>query len=417
MKKIAPLTLLFLASSIQAAITTEWSLDPGGAAIATDTNNHVYTVHSDANPGSEIKLTRRDPAGNNVWLASAPNITTGYEMANWVSVDNQGNIIVTGTLQGGSFANRTNRAGLVMKFDAAGKLLWLKRFDGLDNGSYTRKHGLDAENNIYVIGVGKAGIAKVKKYAPDGTLQWSYGKPGTLATPYGLSITPDNHVLAMTSAANINGNIIYAKLDKDGHQQWRKRITSRSHGYAAGDAFGNTYLAHMEYSVTDEGVLLKKLSPTGAVEWKIRHTALLTPFVTVGNDNAPILSGYKIGTGMALLKYDGNRNLLWQNLDADGATVSLQQWSPSQTDDLNNVYLQGFGALCKVNNNGTSAWATGSNGNDAGFAVGSAETIYTVGATTAKLIAAEDSTPTANLNLSSRLNHFRENVQLNGASR
>lgn len=68
-------------------------------------------------------------------------------------------------------------------------------------------------------------------------------------------------------------------------------------------------------------------------------------------------------------------------------------------DDLDNVYVQAFGALCKVNNDGTSAWSASSNSNDSGFSVGSDQSVYTVGATTAKLTEYPGSAPSADLGL------------------
>jgi uncharacterized repeat protein (TIGR01451 family) len=388
-----------MSSSVHAYIATEWTSNPGGLAIATDASDNVYTAHSDINPGSEINLTKRDSAGNTLWVASAPNIDVGYEVANWLSIDNNGNIIVTGILQGGSFENRTNRAGLVMKFDPAGNLLWSQNFDGIDNGSYTRTNRVDSNNNIYVLGVGNGIIAKVKKYAPNGTLRWSYGDIGTLTYPYNLNITLQNNVLVMTSASAISGSIVYAKLDTNGNQLWRKLLSSRSSGYAADDSLGNTYLVHMEYGVTDEGTVIKKLSSTGTLIWETKRKGMITPFVIVGSDNAPVISGLRPSVGAAFVKYASDGNVLWQNLDADGPGFALQQWSPSQMDDENNVYVQGLGALCKVNNNGAPAWATSNNSNNSGFSVGSDYSVYTVGATTAKLIEIPGSAPSVDLSL------------------
>lgn len=399
MKKLMMIAMILMYSSVHADVLTEWTSDPGGMAIATDASDNVYTANADINSGSEINLTKRDSAGNILWVASAPNIDVGYEVANWVSVDNAGNIIVTGKLQGGSFENRTNRTGLVMKFDSAGNLLWSQNFDGLDNGSYTQTHKVDSNNNIYVLGVGNGSTAKVRKYAPDGALIWSYGNIGTLTYPYNLKITPQNNVLVMTSASATAGSIVYSKLDTNGNQLWRKVLNSRSSGYAADDALGNTYLVHMEYGVTDEGTVIKKLSPTGTVIWEIIRKGMITPFVLVGGDNAPVISGLRSSVGAAFVKYDSNGNMLWENLDADGPSITLQQWSPSQMDDLDNVYAQGFGALCKVNNDGKSAWSASSNSNDSGFSVGSDQSVYTIGATTAKLTENPGSSPSADLGL------------------
>ncbi|WP_200374001.1 CARDB domain-containing protein [Thiocystis violacea] len=398
MKTPMLMAALLMTPVAQAYVTTAWTSDPGGTAIAVDVSDAVYTANADINPGGEIQLTKRDSAGNILWVASAPNIDVGYEVANWVSVDHAGNIIVTGTLQGGSFANRTNRAGLIMKFDPDGQLLWSQTFDGIDNGSYTRKHVVDADDNIHVIGVGSGVIAKVRSFASDGSFRWSYGALGTLTTPYQLSLTPEGHLLVMTSASAVAGFIVYAKLDGNGQELWRKTLNSRSSGYAADDALGNTYLVHMEYGVTDEGTVLKKLSPTGTVLWERVRKGLISPFVAVSTDNAPVISGLRPGVGAAFIQFDADGFASWENLDADGPSMSLQPWSPTQRDDLDNYYVQGNGGLCKVNHDGSSGWSIVSS-NSAGFAVGSDQSVYTVGATTAKLIEIPGTTPSSDLGL------------------
>ncbi len=89
------------------------------------------------------------------------------------------------------------------------------------------------------------------------------------------------------------------------------------------------------------------------------------------------------------MKYDANGNLLWQNLDADGPALALLALAPMRLDASNAAYIAGSTmssmGLCKVNSNGTSAWAaTTSSGYPVWFEFGTDNSIYIVGGTTAR---------------------------------
>lgn len=394
MKRI--LTFLFFSISFigQAQVTTAWVNQPRGVSIATDAVNNVYTVDWEYNPGGDITLTKRNTAGNILWQTAYDNTDqTRHEVATWVETDNRGNIIVTGTIRSG-FSNPVNAASILMKFDSTGKLLWRKVYENSFDGSYTKKCIVDAKNNIYVLGMGSGlngFVTKVKKFAPNGNTIWTYYDNAGIGAPVNFKFTPDNNIViaARGIIGSVNG---YAKIDLNGNNLWNYAgVFSLYVGDAAGDRFGNTYITHEEYVFNGRGEI-KKLSPSGTLLWERFHT-MVGYRVEVGADNYAVISGFpnEGSGGAAFMKYDGNGNVLWENLDADGPSYALLLHAQMKMDNADNAYLAAGTlfemAVCKVNKNGTSAWTQTAPGIYAnGLDIGADNNVYVVGGNTAKFV-------------------------------
>ncbi len=388
MKNKIIFALMLVSSITQAQVTVDWSSFPGGVGIATDTLNYVYTANWDYNPAGDITLTKRNAAGTIVWETAYNNTdNTLHEVATWVETDNAGDVLVSGTIRSG-FSSPVNAASLLMKFDSLGTLLWRVVYESSFDGSSTTKCLVDANNNIYVLGIGtgpNGQVTKVKKFSPQGITMWDYFDASAGGAPITFKFTPDNNIVIIhrTITGNING---YSKIDLNGNNIWSLSggINSLSIGDAAGDAFGNTYIVNGSPSE------LKKLSPSGAIIWT-QTNSINGNKVEVGTDNYPVVGGYPlVNYGAVVMKYDDAGNFLWQNLDADGASLALLALAPMKLDANNNAYLAGSTmsqmGICKVNSNGTSAWATTtSSGYPVWFEFGTDSCIYIVGGTTAKL--------------------------------
>lgn len=403
MKRVILLAWVLISTFSQAQVTVDWFNYPGGVSIATDANNNVYTANWDYNPAGDITLTKRDATGNILWNASYNNTdNTRHEVATWVETDNAGNILVSGTIRSG-YSSPVNAASLLMKFSPAGNLLWRVVYESSFDGSSTNKCLIDAGNNIYVLGLGTGPVGqvtKVKKFNSSGVSVWNYFDTGGGA-PITIKFTPDNNMLLVKRGITSSINT-YSKIDLNGNLIWNTSgINSLSVGDAAGDAFGNTFIING----ASTGSVLKKLSPAGAAIWSQSNT-INGNKVEVGTDNKPVVGGYPAaGYGVVVMKYDTAGNLLWQNLDADGPGLSLLALAPMKLDAANNAYVAGstmsLMGLCKVNSNGTSAWAaTTSSGYPVFFDFGTDNSVYVTGGTTAKFNQSGGSTiPAAPTNL------------------
>lgn len=383
------ITLLVLISSItQAQVVVDWFNFPGGVGIALDLQNNSYTANWDYNPAGDITLTKRDTAGNILWEESYDNTDPNrHEVATWVEIDSAENIIVSGTIRSG-FSNPVNAASLLMKFSPTGDLLWRVVYENSFDGSSTKKCLIDAQDNIYVLGIGTGPnglVTKVKKFDSSGVSLWDYFDSG-IGAPVTFKFTGDNTIVI--SHRSITGILSgFSKIDTNGNNIWSlSGISSDYVGDIAGDFLGNSYIING----VNQGSELKKISPTGTVLWA-ETNAVIGNKVEVGTDNNPVVGGYPLGGfGVVVLKYDSDGTLLWENLDADGPGLSLLALAPMKLDNFNNAYVAGSTmsemGVCSVSNNGTSSWVTTTpSGYPVGFIFGMDNSIYVVGGTTAKL--------------------------------
>ena len=164
-------------------------------------------------------------------------------MATWVETDGMGNILVSGTIRSG-YSNPVNAASLLMKFSPSGTLLWRVVYESSFDGSSTKKCLVDANNNVYVLGIGtgpNGQVTKVKKFNSSGASVWNYFDAG-IGWPVTFKFTPDNNIVIVHRGitGSING---YSKIDLNGNNIWSMGgYQSLAIGDAAGDTFGNTYI-------------------------------------------------------------------------------------------------------------------------------------------------------------------------------
>jgi len=405
MKKILLLTGLFIGLFANAQVNLSWVNYPGGVSVAADASNNVYTVNWDYNPAGDITLTKRDAVGNILWEKAYNNSNnTLHEVATWVETDNQGNILVSGTIRSG-YSNPVNAASLLMKFDPSGNLLWRKVYENDYDGSSTKKCLIDEDDNIYVLGFGSSGTAmttKIKKFGSNGEALWTYFDNAGIGAPVNFKFTPNQGIIIVARAiyGSING---YAKIDLEGNVIWSlPGVNSLTMGDAAGDNEGNSYIINDNYGAANPGSAIKKLSPDGALIWEKVNT--MAGFrIEIGSDNHPVISGYpNSGTpGAAFMKYDNLGNMLWENLDADGAGFALLAHSQMRLDGMNAAYLVAGTmfemAVCKVRSDGSTSWIATTSGGGYGYAIdfGTDNSIFLVGGSTAKFIQNESVTSVA----------------------
>lgn len=383
--------LLVLPVLVHSQVSLAWMQDTEGIAVATDSNNNVYTVSYEFNPAGDIILTKRDTDGNFIWNASFNNTdNTKFESATWVVVDSQDNIYVSGTINSG-FSNPVQANSIIMKFGNDGNLLWRQVYEATFDGSYTKKCILDSNDNIYVLGMGTGPsgfVTTVKKFNTNGVAMWSYFDSSGIGAALNIKFTPDNHLLIIGRATvgSING---YSKIDLDGNNIWNHAgINSYTTGDSDGDSVGNTYLVNGEY-IPNGGTVITKLGPDGSLIWENIYTLSATR-VEVGTDDLALVCGYpnSAGFGTAFAKTDASGNILWYNMNADGA-FNLLLHAQLLLDQFNNAYLAAGTlfemAVCKVNSDGTNGWMqTVAGGYANSITIGNDYNIYVTGGNTAK---------------------------------
>ena len=106
------------------------------------------------------------------------------------------------------YSNPVEAASIAMKFDPDGNLLWRRVYESSFDGSSVKKCLVDANNNVYVLGMGSgpAGrVTKVKKFDPDGTALWSYFDSAGIGAALNFKLAPDDQLL-------ITGKSIYGSI-------------------------------------------------------------------------------------------------------------------------------------------------------------------------------------------------------------
>ena len=234
------------------SVATDMVLDADGNIFLTgnyqnvadfDPDNDMHIVSSAG--GDDVFITKTSASGNVFWSERIGG--PGMDNANSIAMDQQGNVIVTGSFHGtADFDPGPNvyplSAGVdgdafITKLDENGHFLWAIQISG-DEFSEIRSVKTDATNTIFVTGLFE-GIADfdptdgvslhaskgqedifLARYTPEGQLMWmnSIGGPGSDAGR-GVTVTPAGQVWVsghFSEAVDFNPNPDEATLTAQG---------------------------------------------------------------------------------------------------------------------------------------------------------------------------------------------------------
>ncbi|MFH1717319.1 MAG: SBBP repeat-containing protein [Planctomycetota bacterium] len=152
-------------------------------AIAVDTLGNVYvTGYSDgAGTSYDYATVKYNTHGVEQWVARYTGTGNKYDYAQAIALDKQGNAYVTGY----SFNTGTNHDFATVKYDSAGRELWVATYNGPgNNNDRAQDIAVDDAGNAYVTGYSFIGsnlydYATIK-YDPAGNSLWTaiYNGPG-----------------------------------------------------------------------------------------------------------------------------------------------------------------------------------------------------------------------------------------------
>ncbi len=236
-------------------------------SVAVDPSGNVYIAGDAWNESIDYCVVKYDPDGNLLWSAFYDGqVYNDTDIAQYVKVDDQGNVFITGYNQissnltdivtvkynsdgifqwDRSYGNpdyrsnnayylETDESGnlyvggysayedpypgtgkdyILLKYDPAGNLLWDARWDHFN---YYNDHPFDfdmgPEGNIYICGISvkscfPSEFITVVKYNPQGDLQWNVCIPEMYGTPWEISVmNNDEFVVAAGSYDTIMVN-------------------------------------------------------------------------------------------------------------------------------------------------------------------------------------------------------------------
>src|SRR5579884_746129 len=252
------------------------------AALAVDGLGNVYVTgyscRDMACATADYVTIKYDSDGNQLWAARYGD--TGYNGAQALSVDQNGNVYVTG-----STFNGTNMDFATIKYDPSGNQLWVSRYD---HGSDDRATAmtLDHSGNIVVTGASYGSTVfdyATVKYDPSGKELWnarydSGGCKTNFADDYAKTVFVDGdnnvYVVGYQTGFDIDYNAV--KYDANGNQIWIAKYIPQSNSYGVDlsmDASGNFYIiggswnganydyATVKYAFSPEQFIFDKVAP------------------------------------------------------------------------------------------------------------------------------------------------------------
>ena len=281
----------------------------------------------------DIFVARQNANGQYLWATKAGNPSSGNDQGLGVATDAAGNVFITGYFEGtAQFGTQTLRSAggydvFIAKLDGSnGQFLWAKQRggSGYDQGNAIT---IDSNGNVLVSGGADAGSASfltpvvfVSKFTTDGLEQWTSTATGAMnGALHSVAVDAAGDVYAagafngtaefptgtLVSTAYVapvvssSSNPLITKLDRDGHWLWARRVAGDTSGSVRGATIGpdgQLYVSgHFEGTVnfdstaltssgSTDGFMGRVNAATGSVDWARR----------VGGRDKDLVPGIKV---------------------------------------------------------------------------------------------------------------------------
>lgn len=246
----------------------------GAKDIAADRSGNAYVVGGDYfNERHHSVLVKYGPDGDELWAATYKGAGDGYNEAEAVALDDDGNIYVCGIVE----VNYPDTDYVTIKYNRFGNRQWVATYDGPAHGTDAAFYMvLDADGNIYITGMSDRGGTDLEgydyvtiKYDPEGNELWvaRYDGPANgldYPTDISLDAAGNIYVTGMSGNWGLNMDIATVKYDPNGDELWAvtydgPRGDDDEPCAVAVDADGNVYVAgeRVSGSTAEDYVLIK----------------------------------------------------------------------------------------------------------------------------------------------------------------
>lgn len=288
--------------------------------IAADGSGNVYVTGMSYGSGTDYDYAtvKYNANGKRLWIKRYNGPGDGADDATAIAVDGSGNVYVTGESEGYA----------TIKYSTNGKQLWLRKYNGPAHGADGAEAiAVDGSGNVYVagssMGSGTASDYATVKYNTTGKQLWvaRYNGPGN-RDDYARAIVVDiaGNVYVTGQSDNTDGyypeyNYATIKYAPNGRQLWAARYGEWGAACAmAVDKSGNVYVTGTTDSCDYETV---KYNTNGKQLWAAKFNEHLHHY---GEAHAIALdtSGNVYVTGVssdggdyATIKYSKNGKQLW----------------------------------------------------------------------------------------------------------
>jgi hypothetical protein len=326
--------------------------------LILDGSNNIYVTGyvKESVSGYNFFTAKYSNTGVLVWQSQYNNTTVnGSDKASNITLDNSGNVYVTGYSDSDVSSSVTNEDYVTIKYSNVGTQMWVTRYNGTGNSSDIPVGiKVDGSGNAYVTGKSFNGLNDAFatiKYNSSGTQLWASIYSAGHGTDRASAIEVDgNSNVYVTGRSNNSSDDDFAtiKYNSSGVQQW---ITYYDGGNGddrsvavAVDNVGNSYVTGKSSNgITDDFATIKYNS-SGVQQWIAKHDGIASRndvpttikvnayqevFVAGESDNGSISAP---NTDFTLLKYNAEGLKQWEET-FDGIE--------NRTDGINAIALSG----------------------------------------------------------------------------
>ena len=338
------------------------------------------------------------------WVARYNNQGLGYDAGLALTVDDFGNVYVTGN----SYGNQTRQDLVVIKYSPAGTNLWTRRIADTVNNNYMSGFDikLDEFNNVIAGGIGvykydnngnpfwssssdvrfeaivldKAGnifavggaswLFLTRKFQPNGNILW------TQTYQYLLGGTSKDITMDKNEDVIITGRIpqsqslndyMTIKYSNSGALMWERRYNGGNEDAAyaiTSDDSNNVYVTGWNRNSSTD-ILTIKYSPEGDTVWKAVYDGGgfdVGYDIEVDSLGCVYVGGVTNSSSYITIKYDVNGDLLWSRVQI---SQQIPYFPVLKLDKNRNVYMSFVSfrpgnfsnyAVVKYNNDGVQQW-------------------------------------------------------------
>jgi uncharacterized delta-60 repeat protein len=229
----------FIPTLLYSQVDTAWirsyngpgNISDNASAIAVDRTGNVYVTGSSFGAGTDYDYAtiKYNSAGDMVWVRRYNGPVNGDDHAYAMALDNAGNVYVTGA----SYGSGTNHDYATIKYNSAGDTIWVRRYHGPVNGeSFAYAIAVDTLGNSYVtgmdVGSGSGADYATIKYNSNGDTVWlrRYNGPANNtddASAIAVDRTGNVYVTGSSRSANAFDDYVTIKYNSNGVQQWVAR--------------------------------------------------------------------------------------------------------------------------------------------------------------------------------------------------
>ena len=342
-------------------------------SIALDKSGNVYVTGNSAGDGTALDYAtiKYNPSGVEQWVSRYNGPQNSTDQSKCISVDNSGNVYVTGYSQSGQ--NGYDIA--TIKYDSAGDSVWVEIFNTPEIGSadYANSLVIDTLGNVYVSGWRRIPSGSTNldyltiKYNSTGLLLWAAdydGPANSNEVPNAIAVDGNGNVYVTGNSQNslvsgADNDYATVMYNSSGVQQWVSRYNGPANGQdesraIAIDDSGNVYITGQSTDVNGStpDYATIKYNSLGAEQWVSRYTGIQDnsgdganslAIDNLGNVYVTGTSGSFSGTkaDYATIKYNSLGVQQWAERYNGPPGNGTDQAKAIVLDNLGNIYVTG----------------------------------------------------------------------------